>query len=228
MARFERATYICKYMSAFHTKKNGERYINLSPWYWYNFISYVSYLLAFHAIKPVFASYSCYIFLWRYFCGIAFPFSSFQLSRMTEAHFRTPYFNVDSYPRDFLSTCAPVRPFITFSYCRILYTACVRPIWIYRPCATLANIPFEYFRVTRCPACVWRLPDRSPLRCSHLFKVLPVASSCRRNRHLFYYVSTPLRILCMLVGVAFRQIGRLCLQGENGLPFPCSFSRRLL
>lgn len=146
---------------------------------------------------------------------------------MTEVHLRTPFFNVDSYPRDFLSMTAPERPFITFPYCRILCTACVCPIWFYRLCATLANIPFEYFRVTRCSVCVWRLPDRSPFHCSHLLRVLPVASSCRRYQHLFYNVSTPSRILCMLVGVAFRQIGRLCLQGENGLPFPCSFALRL-
>lgn len=100
---------------------------------------------------------------------------------------------MDFYPREFLSTSAPVRPFITLSYCRILCSACVRPIWIYRLCATLANIPFEYFRVTRCPVCVWRSPNRGLFRCSHLFKVLPVASSCRRNRHLFYYVATPLQ-----------------------------------
>lgn len=129
------------------------------------------------------------------FCDIAFPFSSFQLSRMTEAYLHTPFFNVDFYPRECLSTSAPVRPFITLSYCRIPCPACVSPIWFYRLCATLANIPFEYFRVTRYPACVWRLPDRSPFRCSHLFKVLPVASSCRRNRHPFYYVSTPLHAL---------------------------------
>lgn len=57
------------------------------------------------------------------FCDIAFPFSSFQLPRMTEAHFRTPYFNVDSYPRDFLSMTAPARSFIMPTYCRILCTA---------------------------------------------------------------------------------------------------------
>lgn len=94
----------------------------------------------------------------------------------------------------------------------------LRPSYMdYKPCATLANIPFEYFRVTRCPACVWRLPDRSPFRCSHLLKVLLVASSCCRCQHLFNNVSTPLRVLCMLVGVAFRGIGNLCLQGESAL-----------
>lgn len=146
---------------------------------------------------------------------------------MTEAHLRTPCFNMDFYPREFLSTSAPVRPFITLSYCRIPCTARVHPIWVYRHCATLANIPFEYFRVTRCPVCVWRSPDRGPFRCSHLCMVLPVASSCRRNRHLFYYVSTPLRALCMLVGVAFREIGIFAYKEETRSRFLLPFSRRL-
>lgn len=153
---------------------------------------------------------------------------------MTEAHLRTPCFNMDFYPREFLSTSAPVRPFITLSYCRIPCTACVRPIWVYRHCATLANIPFEYFRVTRCPVCFWRSPDRGPFRCSHLCMVLPVASSCRRNRHLFYYVATPLQSGNVSpfweetsLGVTFHESAGFAYKEEAGFRFLLPFSRRL-
>jgi hypothetical protein len=44
--------------------------------------------------------------------------------------------------------------------------------------------------------------------------------SVSRYLTLFYNVSTPLRALCMSVGVAFRKISKLCLQGENALAFP--------